>query len=414
MRLAIIGSGVSGLTCARLLSAAHDVTVFESSDWIGGHAHTVHVRVGGKDVAVDTGFIVFNDRNYPNFEKLLGMLGVESVATSMSFSVRCDRTGLEWGGENLNALFAQRRNMLRPRFLRMVHDIIRFGNEAPEAAALAAEGETLGTFLSRHEYSPEFVDFYLVPMGAAIWSMPRERMREFPLRFFIRFFENHGMLKLGTRPTWRTIPRGSERYVNALIEPIRGRIRTNCPVAWVSRREDGVDVGLEGGSREAFDQVIFATHSDVSLRLLRDASERERSVLGAIAYRANETVLHTDRSPLPSRRRAWSAWNYRLAAGAEEGARVTYCMNILQHIETAEPLCVTLNDTAAIDPSKILGRWTYDHPQYTLAALAAQGRHAEISGVNRTHYCGAYWFNGFHEDGVRSALRVCGTLGATL
>lgn len=412
MRIAIIGSGVSGLVCARRLSRRHDVTLIEADSRLGGHAHTVNVRVRGAEIAVDTGFIVFNDRNYPNFSRLLDELEVPSVPTRMSFSVRCEATGLEWGGENLNALFAQRRNLLRPSFHRMIADILRFGDEAPAAAARLPASTTLGEFLERQQYSRQFAEHYLVPMGAAIWSMPRESMYAFPLGFFVRFFDNHGMLKPGTRPTWRTIPGGSIRYVEALSRQLRCAVRLNTAVAGVTRDPDGVRI-LTAGGAELFDHVIFATHSDTTLRILRDPTTAEREVLGAIHYHPNEAVLHTDASLLPRARRAWSAWNYRLSSDPESGARLTYCMNILQHIRTpaSSPLCVTINDTAAIDPSKILGRWTYHHPQYTLSALSAQQRHAEISGVTRTHFCGAYWFNGFHEDGVRSALRVCDTLG---
>lgn len=407
MRIAVVGAGISGLTSAYMLGSRHAVTLYECEHRIGGHSHTVDVPGPSGPVPVDTGFIVYNDRTYPNFIRLLTALGLSGEPTKMSFSVRCDRTGLEWGGENLNAMFAQRRNLVRPGFYGMIRDVLRFGREAPADAERAEPGETLGAYLDRRGYGRAFIEHYLIPMGAAIWSMPRAEMRGFPLAFFVRFFENHGMLRPGTRPQWRTIAGGSRRYVRRLLDAGRCEVRAGTPVSRVERDESGVRVATPGGGVERFDAAVIACHSDQALSILADASAAERDVLGAMAYRDNDVVLHTDSSLLPVRRRAWSAWNYRLREGESGGAAVTYCMNILQHIAAPMPLCVSLNQTGSIDPSKVLGRWTYAHPQYTLASLAAQQRHGEISGVRRTHYAGAYWFNGFHEDGVNSALRVC-------
>jgi predicted NAD/FAD-binding protein len=416
VKIAIVGAGVSGLTCAHVLSGAHDVEVFEAGDWIGGHTHTVDVKVDGSSLAVDTGFIVFNERNYPNFCALLAQLGVESRPTEMTFSVSCERSGLEWGGRDLNAVFAQRRNLLSPGFLRMLFEVTKFGDEAM-AAVRTGRYRTLGELLRGEGYSQRFVEDYLVPMGAAIWSSSRQFMDEFPVEFFVKFFDNHGMLRLGERPQWRTVVGGSRTYVQRLIEPIRDRVHASTPVTSVRRYADHAEVQLASGATRCVDQVIFATHSDTTLGLLADATDDEEHVLGAIGYEPNDVVLHTDRSLLPRSERAWSAWNYHKDERARDGAAgvgVTYCMDILQGLSCTTPVCVTLNRTDRIDPRKVLGRWTYDHPRFTLDAVAAQGRYDLIGARNRTHFCGAYWFNGFHEDGVRSALRVCAALGMTL
>ncbi len=419
MKIGIIGAGVSGLTCAHVLSRHHDVEVLEAGDWIGGHTHTVDVKVDGVELAVDTGFIVFNERNYPNFCALLEQLGVASRATEMTFSVSCERTGLEWGGRDLNAVFAQRRNLLNPGFIRMLYEVTRFGDEAV-AAMRTGRYRTLGQLLRGEGYSARFVEDYLVPMGAAIWSSSREFMEDFPVEFFVKFFDNHGMLRLGERPQWRTVVGGSRSYVEKLVAPIRSRVHASTPVRIVRRHADSVEVILASGEVRTFDQIVFATHSDTTLKLLSDASEEEQRILGAIGYQPNDVVLHTDRSLLPKSPRAWSAWNYhkdeRSLSDPEGGSSVgvTYSMNILQGLPVRTPVCVTLNRTDRIDPRTILGRWTYDHPRFTLGAVRAQQEYHRIGGLRRTHFCGAYWFNGFHEDGVRSALRVCTAFGLSL
>ena len=402
MKIAIIGSGISGNVVAHRLHRNHDITVFEAADHCGGHTHTHTVERDGERHEIDTGFIVFNDRTYPNFIALLAELNVESQPSAMSFSVCNEASGLEYNGTTLNTLFAQRRNVLRPSFHRMIRDILRFNREAPALLETASHAG-LGAYLAEHGYSREFIDDYLVPMGAAIWSTDPARMLEFPARYFVRFFHNHGMLSVNERPQWRAIRGGSARYVEKLVAPFRARIRLNTPVESVRRMPDRVLVKARGAEATRFDHVFFACHSDQALRLIADASELEREVLGAIAYQENEAVLHTDTSLLPRARRAWAAWNYHVLR--EHGTRValTYNMNILQSLSSRHTFCVTLNRTQCIDPNKIVRRLVYHHPLYTPAGVAAQQRQREVNGVQRTYFCGAYWRFGFHEDGVVSA-----------
>jgi predicted NAD/FAD-binding protein len=403
MKIAIIGTGISGLTAAWRLHHQHDLTLFEANNYIGGHTNTVEVEVGGRCYAVDTGFIVFNDWTYPNFIDLLEQLGVASQTTRMSFSVRCERTGLEYNGENLNTLFAQRRNLFRPSFHRMIRDILRFNREAP--ALLDGEREiSLNAWLREENYGREFTEHYILPMAAAIWSAEPGMMGAMPARFFVRFFKNHGLLSVNDRPQWRVIQGGSRNYVEPLTAPFCDRIRLKCPVEWVRRHPTHVQVKPWGGPAERFDEVIIATHSDQALRLLVDPTAKEREILGAIPYQENEAVLHTDARLLPRRKLAWAAWNYHLPAQPRDRVAVTYNMNILQGLDGPETFCVTLNRSEAIDPARILYRTTYHHPVFTAAGVKAQARRAEISGVNRTWYCGAYWSYGFHEDGVNSGL----------
>lgn len=397
------------MVAAWLLHREHEITVFEASNRVGGHVHTVEVSDRDGTVhAVDTGFIVYNERNYPLFTKLLEQLGVPSQSSEMSFSVRCDRTGLEYNGSTYRQLFAQRRNLIRPSFHRMLLDILRFNRQASRDVALGLGPETLGAYLDRGRFSAGLAEHYLVPMGSALWSTAPSRVLEMPIEFFVRFFEQHGMLTVDDRPQWRVVHGGSARYVDALVAPLRDRIRIRAPVRRVSRGAGGVEV-----DGDAFDHVVFACHSDDALATLADTTEAERSILGALPYMDNDVVLHTDTSVLPRRRRAWGAWNYRIGEGADDTVRVTYNMNALQTLTSDETFLVTLNDTAAVNKNSILFRTTYRHPQYSLDGFAAQGRHGEISGVARTHFCGAYWGYGFHEDGVRSGVRVAEGLGAS-
>ena len=406
MRIAIVGSGVSGMVAGHLLARDHEVTLFESADYLGGHTNTIEVTHAGRSYDVDTGFIVFNERTYPNFIRLLDRFGVESKPTTMSFSVKCERSGLEYNGTSLNGLFAQRRNLIRPDFHRMVRDILRFYREARELLLTRGDDElTIGEFLADKGFSRAFVDWHIIPMGAAVWSADPVKMLEFPARSFVRFFDNHGFLQLRDRPAWRVIRGGSRSYVPALTHSFRENIRLRTPVRSIRRTRGHVLIATDERT-ERFDQVVLASHSDQSLALLADPSEREREILGAIRYQRNEAVLHTDESVLPSRRRAWAAWNYHLLDGDAGPVAVTYNMNMLQGLEAPVQFCVTLNRDQAIDSARVLRRITYHHPVFTPQAMAAQRRHGEISGVNRTHYCGAYWRYGFHEDGVWSGLEV--------
>lgn len=415
MKIAIIGSGIAGLTSAYLLNRSHEISVFEAGDWIGGHTHTVDVQVDGQSYAVDTGFIVFNDWTYPNFIRLLSQLGVGFKATEMSFSVSDPVSGVEYNGHNLNTLFAQRGNLLSPKFIGMVRDILRFNREALNDLnqQRIASDMTLGDYLKANGYSERFIQHYIVPMGAAIWSMSLNDMLGFPLQFFVRFFKNHGLLSVSDRPQWCVVEGGSSSYVAPLIESFKQHIRLNCAVTRVERDGDGVTLHSAAGS-ERFDKVVFACHSDQALALLAAPTRIEQEILGALPYADNDVVLHTDTRLLPKRPLAWASWNYRLGGPVDQPAAVTYGMNILQGIQSATTFCVSLNQTAAIDPSKILARYTYAHPQYSLAGMAAQARWAELLGANHSYFCGAYWANGFHEDGVVSALRVAREFGESL
>lgn len=403
MKIAIIGSGVAGNVAAYRLSREHDITVFEAQRHVGGHTHTHAIEHEGRRVAVDTGFIVCNDRTYPRFLELMAELGVELQDSDMSFSVQT-ADGLEYNGTTINSLFAQRRNLLRPSFWRMIRDILRFNREAPALLQSADDSLTLGGYLDGHGYSREFVEHYILPMGAAIWSAGTGMLRSFPARYFVRFFHHHGMLTVDDRPQWRTVRGGSARYVEKLTAPFRDRIRLGTPVEVVRRSPAGVFVKPAGAEAERFDRVFFACHSDQALRLLSDAHPSEREVLGAIRYQRNDVVLHTDTRVLPRRRLAWAAWNYHRLDSSSDRVAVTYHMNILQRIASRTPLLVTLNLPDRIDERRVLQRLQYEHPMFTRDAVAAQARHAEIDGLDRAYFCGAYWGFGFHEDGVVSAL----------
>ncbi|MGQ0615122.1 MAG: NAD(P)/FAD-dependent oxidoreductase [Planctomycetaceae bacterium] len=402
MRIAVVGTGIAGMVAAYALHRRHDIAVFEASDRAGGHAHTVDVAQEGAPYAVDTGFLVYNERNYPNFTRLLGTLGVASQPSTMSFSVRCEKTGLEYNGTSINTLFAQRRNLLRPSFYRMLRDILRFHKHAPKLLDEPSSGLTLGEFLRRQGLSREFEEHYLVPMGAAVWSTDPARVRDFPARHFVEFFHNHGMLQGNGRPQWRTISGGSRSYVDALTRSYESRIRFRTPVRQIRRHEGSVTV-----DGERFDHVVIAAHSDQALRMLADPTPTEKAVLGAIGYQRNDVVLHTDQRFLPRRKRAWAAWNYHIPGDGAQRVAVTYGLSMLQSLRAPKPFLATLN-RPDIDPAQRLREFVYHHPVLDVAAASAQRRHGEISGVRqRTHYCGAYWGHGFHEDGVVSALRVC-------
>ena len=412
-KIAIIGSGISGLTAGFLLHRLHDITLFEAAPGLGGHTATVDVSHGGRNYAVDTGFIVFNDRTYPNFLKLLARIGVASQPAEMSFSVKSPE-GLEYNGHNLDTLFAQRSNLLSPRFYRFVAEILRFNRQARAWLAEQKSAEqTLGAFLQAGGFSDYFARHYILPMGAAIWSSTLADMRAFPLGFFLRFFQNHGLLDVANRPQWYVIPGGSREYLGPLTAGWQQQIRLACPVQGIRRLADGVMIQSPEGE-ERFDEVILACHSDQALRLLQDASEREHAILGAMPYQANEVWLHTDVNCLPARRKAWASWNYQLDTDEQARPLVSYNMNILQGLDSPSPFCVSLNPVGKVDESQVLRRFVYDHPVFNLASIQAQKARADICGQDHTHFCGAYWYNGFHEDGVRSALDVATRFGASL
>ena len=403
MRIAIIGTGIAGNVAAYKLREQHDITVFEAGSYVGGHTNTVDVFEDGQRHAVDTGFIVFNDRTYPNFIRLLDDIGQESQASEMSFSVQVDEGGIEYCGSSLNGLFAQRRNIVRPGFYRMIRDILRFNDLARSGIDRLDATETLGEYLRANGFGREFVDHYLVPMAAAIWSAEPVSVLEMPVEFLVRFFSNHGLLQTSDRPTWRVIKGGSREYVAKLVAGHRDRIRINSPVQSVRRIDDRVEVQTASGGKEIFDYVFVACHSNQALSLLDDATADERNVLGAIRYQHNEAILHTDDSLMPASRRAWAAWNYHVPRDRAQNAAVTYNMNILQRLHTQQQYLVTLNNDRHIDPGKIIRRIAYDHPIYSREAVAAQQRQGDLNN-DRTFFCGAYWRNGFHEDGVVSAL----------
>jgi predicted NAD/FAD-binding protein len=415
-RIAVIGAGVSGLTTAWLLAETHDVRLFEAGSYAGGHTNTENVNAGGRTWPVNTGFIVFNDWTYPNFIRLMERLEVPTEVSCMSFSVDSKSSGLQYNGTSLNTLFAQRSNAFNLPFLNMIREILRFNKEtrAGLSAGEIRDSETLSGYLNRKGYSRYFRQHYIVPMGAAIWSAPECILEQFPIRFFLQFFNNHGMLSVDDRPTWRVVSGGSARYVEKMMERLGDRTHLNSAVERVERSHGGVILTVNG-EQQHFDQVVLACHSDQALAMLADPTEQEQEVLGAIQYQKNDVVLHTDESLLPSNRRAWAAWNYHIPEHSIEPVSVTYNMNILQNFDKApETFCVTLNRSHDIAPAKIIKQFSYAHPVFTLKAVQAQNRYEDIGNRNRTHYCGAYWFNGFHEDGVRSALRVASAFGQEL
>lgn len=409
-----MGSGISGLVSAYLLSREHEVVVYEASDYLGGHTNTIRVESTDGVYNVDTGFIVFNPDNYPTFTNLLCQLKVESEPSTMSFSVRDEASGLEYNGTSINTLFAQRRNLVRPRFLRMVRDIIRFYRESRLLLESPDSQLTLGEYLEENRYSPEFKNWHLLPMGAAIWSTGEQGIESFPARFFVQFFENHGFLQVSGRPQWRVLKGGSSSYIGPLTRPFQDSIRLRTPVTSIRRHPNAVSIQSGDGSTERFDQVVIATHSDQALRMLADPSAAEREILGAIPYTVNDTVLHTDETLLPKRRLARASWNYHLPMRPDNRPSLTYYMNSLQNLTSRDHFCVTLNRQDRINPDRIIKRLTYEHPVFSARSFEAQQRKGEISGKNRTFYCGAYWGYGFHEDGVASALDVCSNFGARL
>jgi len=403
MRIAVVGAGVAGLHAAWRLSGKHEVTLYEAADYAGGHTATVDVEWSGRTYAVDTGFIVFNDWTYPNFIAMLRELGVAWQPSNMSFSLRCERTGLEYNGTSVNSLFAQRRNALRPSFLRMIADILRFNARSKVLLGSLDDSLTLGEYLERGGYSKQFLRHYIVPMGRAIWSAEASAILGFPARFFIEFFDRHGFLAVNDRPVWQAVKGGSREYVRALLATTRLDLRLSTPVESIRRLPNEVRVRTVRGDVAAYDHVFLACHSGQALAMLEAPSAAEAETLAAFPYAANEVVLHTDASLLPRLPLARAAWNYHLLADPQEPVALTYDMNVLQALDAPVRFLVTLNNRRAIDERKVLRTFQYHHPVYSPRAVAAQTRHRELNGARRTYFCGAYWRCGFHEDGVVSA-----------
>jgi len=429
MKVAIIGSGIAGLAVAHRLQGHAQVSLLEAGSYFGGHTHTVDVTLdtpqGPVTHGVDTGFLVFNERTYPHLIALFAELGVQTAPSDMSFSVQVPASAgqarLEWSGASLSAVFAQRRNLINPRFLGMLRDVLRFNRLATDIALRNAEGELmqpLQDFLQAHRFSKEFTDWYFLPMLGCIWSCPTSQMLQFPVATMVRFCHNHGLIQISNRPQWHTVAGGARHYVDKIISEIADK-RLNCPVQHIRRDDQGVFVTSQGQT-EHFDKVVIATHSDQALALLDDPSDLERSTLGAIGYQANVAVLHTDASVLPQRKRAWAAWNYErspsLAPQASQGVEASqrvclhYLINMLQPIPFAQPVVVSLNPLQDIAPQQVLARFDYAHPVFDLAAIRAQADVPALQGQRHTYFCGAWTGYGFHEDGLKSGLDVASRL----
>jgi predicted NAD/FAD-binding protein len=411
--IAIIGSGISGMTAAYLLNRENNVTLFEKNDYIGGHTATVDVDYEGTRYAVDTGFIVFNDRTYPKFEKLLSEIGISRKPTQMSFSVQNTQTGFEYNGHTITSLFAQRRNIFRPKFWKLLYDIVRFNKVCKSLLAKRQYDDlsTLGELLNHYGFNEFFKTHYILPMGAAIWSTSIKEMEDFEIEFFVKFFFNHGLLDITNRPQWFVIPGGSRSYISPLIDEFKENIHLNADIKTVRRNEEGVEIIMADGQSHHFDKVVFACHSDQALDLIENPTDDERKILGSIPYTENSVILHTDKAMLPKRRAAWASWNYYLDGALDNAAVVTYQMNILQGLKSKTPFCVTLNYDKGIDKSKILRKFSYHHPVFNQISINAQKQKSLIDGKNNSYFCGAYWFNGFHEDGVKSAVDVAKQFG---
>ena len=415
MKVAIIGSGISGLTAAYLLQKEHDITVFEANDYIGGHTHTHEISQNNKTWSVDSGFIVYNEKTYPNFIRLLKKLKVGVQKTTMGFSVKAPSKNLEYAGGSINMVFAQRLNLFKPSFLIMLKDIFRFNRLAARELERVDEKSTILSFLEKHKFSKPFIENYIIPMGAAIWSTAANKTTEMPAAFYIRFFKNHGLLQIFNRPQWFVIKGGSKSYVQKIVEGFKEKIFLSRPVTKVERNPSEVRVYCDNESDPIlFDKVIFATHSDQALAMLKEPSENEKAVLEALPYQKNTAIVHTDESLMPKNKTTWSSWNYLLSGDLKKPVTLTYNMNILQSLQAKPDFLVTLNSLNEINPSKIIKKIDYAHPLFTVDGINAQKKKSQISGHNNTYYCGAYWGNGFHEDGVNSALEVCKAFGVSL
>ena len=412
-KIAIIGSGISSLTSAYILSREHDVYIFEQNDYIGGHTHTHEVKDKDKILNIDSGFIVYNENTYPNFINLLNQLGVERQHTQMGFSVKSQKKDFEYAGNSISSYFAQKTNLLKPSFLRMTYDILRFNKLSLDESYKIEDSQSLNDYLTSHKFSKVFIDNYIIPMGAAIWSTSPRLMLDMPASFFIRFFKNHGLLQITNRPQWWVIKNGSKQYIKEIIKPFKENIRINTKVNHIKRKNGKVNIYLNDNI-EVFDSVVIGTHSDQALKLIKDPSVDEENILKKIKYQKNTATMHTDQSILPNRKLAWASWNYLINENKDELVTLTYNMNILQTLNSNRTYCVTINNTHEIDKSKIIKEIIYHHPLYTIESVDAQNRKSMICGKNNTFFCGSYWGYGFHEDGVNSAIDVCSKFGLQL
>lgn len=411
-RIAVIGSGISGLAAAYFLSRRHEVHLIEHDTRLGGHTHTITVESSQGPLGLDTGFLVHNDRTYPSLVRLFRELGIETIDTEMCFAVACEGTGLEYSSRGARGFFAQPRNVLSPAHLGLLAEIVRFNRSAPSVLNRPdAERLTLGDFLDSRKFSEAFIHRYLFPMASAIWSASLASIRAFPALTMIRFLDNHGLLQISGQPRWKVVRGGSRAYIPQLIAPLGSRVHTDAHVERIERDEAGVTLHLRNHPPLRVDDVVLACHGDQVLGLLAEPTDTERDVFGGFRTTTNETWLHTDGAVLPKREAARASWNYRLQDDSDAAPTVTYDLNRLQRLTTAEQYCVTLNPRDGIDPAKVIRRMIYRHPLYDAVAIRAQSQWADVSGVARTHYCGAYWFYGFHEDGLRSALRVAKAQG---
>lgn len=412
MKIAIIGSGISGLTAAYYLKPHADITVFEKASRLGGHTATVDVNIKGSTYPIDTGFIVYNERTYPNFIRLLDELGVKTKKTDMGFSVSAAVNGLEYSGAGLNGLFAQRKNIINPNHWKMIFDILRFNKEAPLHIKnnTIDQDMTLGSYLNQYHYSDAFRDYYLIPMGAAIWSASTDAMLQFPIQFFIQFFNNHGLLQVLNRPQWYVIDGGSNQYIAPLTDSFKNDIRLNSDIRQITRHVNHVVIEMANGTSETYDHIVLACHSDEAISLLSDPCPLEKEIVGSIPYQNNEVVLHYDEALLPRNKLTWSSWNYLLHSTKQDKATLTYNMNILQGIKAPVTFCVTLNDTNRINKDKIMAQFNYAHPVFNQHVMQSQRRWNEVNGIKNTWFAGAYWRNGFHEDGVFSGIKAANGL----
>lgn len=415
MKIGIIGTGISGLSCAYLLQHDHNITLFDSNDYAGGHTNTIQVDDNGKTINVDTGFIVYNENNYPNLCKLFDALDIKGRNSDMSFSVVNEQSGLEYNGSGLNKLFCQRRNFINPGFWRMLKDIFKFHDKAPGLLLNCLDDKTtVSEFVSLHNYSDEFTHEYLIPLGASLWSAPAGQFLQYPMRFVIEFLDNHCMLQVGNRPVWKTVIGGSNTYVKKLLEDFDGHLRLNSKVSRVARSNDNIEIVMEDGKSEVFDEVILASHADQSLQLVENPDSVEKALLGMFPYQHNESILHHDTGILPTNKNAWASWNYRIPLMNSEHVTVTYNMNMLQGLDSNKTYCVSLNQSTGIDQDKIIKRIQYHHPVFQPGRADAQANHNRLIRRDRISFCGAYWGYGFHEDGIKSALAVCSAYGKEL